>query len=238
MVIIQENRSFDNFFHGFPGADSATSGAYSHHGTVTLMPVALDSHATTSDTSTNRSPPSTTVGVWTASISVVIYAHHRECIRRRGQLFPYGYVPQGQIAPYWTLASQYVLADRTFQSNSGPSYPAHQYLIAGQSDNIPDGPSKSPLGLRRPARNDGVTDYAKRPSPGAISVLFVRHARKRAGRKGTRLAVLCSPHPRAGWSVQRVRCDPRHHFHYGPDWHRKVLRAPRRAHSRTSPPDS
>jgi phospholipase C len=47
--------------------------------------------------------------------------------------FPYAYVPYSETQPYWSMASQYVLADEMFQSNNGPSYPAHQYLIAGQS---------------------------------------------------------------------------------------------------------
>jgi phospholipase C len=31
------------------------------------------------------------------------------------------------------MASQYVLADRMFQTNEGPSFPAHQYLVSGTS---------------------------------------------------------------------------------------------------------
>ncbi len=45
----------------------------------------------------------------------------------------YGYVPQSEVAPYWTLASEYVLADNMFQTNEGPSFPAHQYIISGTS---------------------------------------------------------------------------------------------------------
>jgi phospholipase C len=47
--------------------------------------------------------------------------------------FPYSYVPQEQVEPYWTMARRFTLADRMFQSNTGPSFPAHLYLIAGQS---------------------------------------------------------------------------------------------------------
>jgi phospholipase C len=45
------------------------------------------------------------------------------------------------VAPYWTLASNYTLADRMFQSNTGPSFPAHQYMIAGQSGMAADDPA-------------------------------------------------------------------------------------------------
>lgn len=41
VIIIQENRSFDNFFKDFPGADTVDTGM-SHSGPVRLHPVNLD----------------------------------------------------------------------------------------------------------------------------------------------------------------------------------------------------
>ncbi|HVA33938.1 MAG TPA: alkaline phosphatase family protein, partial [Candidatus Baltobacteraceae bacterium] len=37
VVIVQENRSFDNFFATYPGADGATSGLCRHAGTTTTV---------------------------------------------------------------------------------------------------------------------------------------------------------------------------------------------------------
>lgn len=46
--------------------------------------------------------------------------------------FPaYSYVPLSDVRPYWAMTKSYAFADRMFQSNSGPSFPAHQYLISG-----------------------------------------------------------------------------------------------------------
>ncbi|MBV9233496.1 MAG: hypothetical protein JO030_05585, partial [Candidatus Eremiobacteraeota bacterium] len=45
----------------------------------------------------------------------------------------YGYVPQSETAPYFALAKQFTFGDRMFQSNQGPSFPAHQYIISGTS---------------------------------------------------------------------------------------------------------
>ena len=42
VVIIQENRSFDNLFNGYPGADTAQSGLNSRGETVPLQPVPLN----------------------------------------------------------------------------------------------------------------------------------------------------------------------------------------------------
>ena len=50
----------------------------------------------------------------------------------------YGYVPQSDVQPYYTMAETYTFADEMFQTNQGPSFPAHQYLVSGTST-ISDG---------------------------------------------------------------------------------------------------
>jgi phospholipase C len=45
----------------------------------------------------------------------------------------YGYVPQIEVQPYYTMAETYTFADEMFQTNQGPSFPAHQYLVSGTS---------------------------------------------------------------------------------------------------------
>jgi phospholipase C len=52
---------------------------------------------------------------------------------KQGATFPYAYVPRAQIEPYWAMAQRWTLADRMFQSNTGPSFPAHLYIVAGES---------------------------------------------------------------------------------------------------------
>jgi phospholipase C len=63
-----------------------------------------------------------------------------------GSLLPYSYVPKHDVEEYWSLAQQYVLGDRMFQSNTGPSFVAHQYMIAGQSGNVAENPTGSTWG--------------------------------------------------------------------------------------------
>jgi len=41
--------------------------------------------------------------------------------------------PNGILAPYLTIATQYGWANYMFQTNQGPSYPAHQYIFGGTS---------------------------------------------------------------------------------------------------------
>jgi phospholipase C len=128
VVIMQENRSFDNFFHSFPGADSAQSGM--DKGTVVeLKPVPL---AETYDL--DHSHP----GFWKAWDNGQMDGFAQA--QTNPPLAAYAYVPESDIKPYWTLASQYTLADRMFQSNTGPSFAAHQYMIAAQSGEADEDP--------------------------------------------------------------------------------------------------
>jgi phospholipase C len=43
------------------------------------------------------------------------------------------YVNPSDVTPYFQLAQQYTFGDRMFQTNQGPSFPAHQFIISGTS---------------------------------------------------------------------------------------------------------
>ena len=43
------------------------------------------------------------------------------------------YVDPVEAQPYFTMAETYTFGDKMFQNNQGPSFPAHQYIIAGTS---------------------------------------------------------------------------------------------------------
>jgi phospholipase C len=43
------------------------------------------------------------------------------------------YVNPSEVQPYFQMAEQYAFADRMFQTNQGPSFPAHQFIISGTS---------------------------------------------------------------------------------------------------------
>src|SRR5258708_21580556 len=48
--------------------------------------------------------------------------------------------PNAPLQNYWSLASQYTLADNSFQGVYGPPTPAAQYLVA-PTNNLPDYPN-------------------------------------------------------------------------------------------------
>ena len=128
VVIMQENRSFDNLFNGFPGADTVQSGM---NGSVPipLKPVSLGDPRDLDHSHTRW------VQDWDNGAM--------DNFAQDGSTLPYSYVPEKEVEPYWTLAKQFVLGDRMFQSNTGPSFVAHQYMIAGQSANVVENPTGS-----------------------------------------------------------------------------------------------
>jgi phospholipase C len=51
-----------------------------------------------------------------------------------GPKYPtYAYVQYSDVAPYFQIASQYGYANYMFQTNQGPSFPAHQFIFSGTS---------------------------------------------------------------------------------------------------------
>lgn len=51
-----------------------------------------------------------------------------------GPAYPqYAYVQYSDVAPYFQIASQYGYANYMFQTNQGPSFPAHQFMFGGTS---------------------------------------------------------------------------------------------------------
>ena len=135
VIIFQENRTPDNLFHDpvliGRGADIASSGQISNGQIVPLTPVSLG--------------------------TVYDFGHAHESFLRgwnNGQMngfdkdgaycppsqpnchptYPqYQYVQASDVQPYFMLAEAYTFGDRMFQTNQGPSFAAHQYIISGTS---------------------------------------------------------------------------------------------------------
>src|SRR5271166_6943810 len=144
IIVVQENRSFDNMFNGFQGADTVNVGR-TKLGPQPLAPVSFHDgsldpgHFHTSFVTAYDAGQMDNFNAEPTFSTICGYY----CLTQGPPNYPYSYLPQSETVPYWTLAKQFTLADRMFTSNSGPSFPAHQYLIAGQSDDVaevPNGP--------------------------------------------------------------------------------------------------
>jgi len=139
VVIFQENRSPDNLFHDpvliSRGADIASNGKNSHGQTIPLSPI---------DLGTSGSDPQNYDLSHSHSAFVSMYdggkmdgADLIPCvpvINCRVHPDPqFMYVKPSDVQPYFDLAEQYTFGDRMFQTNQGPSFPAHQFIISGTS---------------------------------------------------------------------------------------------------------
>ena len=146
IIVIQENRSFDNLFHGFPGSDYATSGL-THNGLrVALRPISLRAPFDLShlyadfwrsyDRGRMDGFDLSRAGKWAGGSGPKIAIPHPQ----------YAYVPRAEIQPYWALARRYALADHMFQANYDESFAAHLYLIAAQAGGAINTPNGHPWG--------------------------------------------------------------------------------------------
>jgi phospholipase C len=131
IVIFQENRSTDNLFHGFPGADIANSGQNSKGKIIPLKQVPLVggydlSHAHSDFVAMYDNGKMDGAD----KIPVICKKGQHKCAPANPQ---FKYVNPQDVAPYFQMGEQYTFGDRMFQTNQGPSFPAHQFIIAGTS---------------------------------------------------------------------------------------------------------
>jgi phospholipase C len=132
VIIFQENRTPDNLFHGLnkvlPAADIADYGINSKGQKITLTPVPLatdydlgHSHANFVSMYDN--------GKMDGADLIQCYYGQSSC-----QSNPqFRYADPADVAPYRAIAVNYGFANRMFQTNQGPSFPAHQFIFSGTS---------------------------------------------------------------------------------------------------------
>ncbi|HUE50771.1 MAG TPA: alkaline phosphatase family protein [Terriglobales bacterium] len=131
VVIFQENRTPDNLFHGLPNADIASSGLNSSGQTIPLAPVSLVTDydlGHTHEAFVNMYDGGKMDGA--DRVIVGCKPGATNCPPPNPQ---FAYVNPSEVAPYFQMAQQYTFADRMFQTNQGPSFPAHQFIISGTS---------------------------------------------------------------------------------------------------------
>ena len=135
VVIVQENRTPDNLFHDpvliSRGADIATRGLNSKGQMIALTAAPLANNYDLSHMHQSF------VDMYDGGkmdgadfIPAVCAKGATNCPPPHPQFL---YVNPSDVQPYFTLAEQYTFADRMFQTNQGPSFPAHQFIISGTS---------------------------------------------------------------------------------------------------------
>jgi phospholipase C len=135
IIIFQENRSTDNLFHDpvliANGADIASYGLNSEGKKILLSPIALANRYDLGHTNGDF-VDEYAGGKMNGADKVVV-----KCDTESNGCPPvdaaFRYVNPSDVGPYFQLAEQYTFADRMFQTNQGPSFPAHQFIISGTS---------------------------------------------------------------------------------------------------------
>jgi len=146
IIMVQENRSFDNLFATYPGADGATQGKIHTGGTIPLKKKKLE-NGLDFNNSWLAFGVDYDKGKMDGFDLVYVNGHRCYCA--------YQYVNPKQIGPYWSIAKQYVLADHMFATQASGSFTAHQDLIRGgtelnSSESIIDFPTDGPWGCDAP----------------------------------------------------------------------------------------
>ena len=139
LVIVKENRTFDNYFTGFPGADYSTW-AYkwnpkTHKDEHFKRPFAPDGELPTAPVhSHNRALRAYRGGHmdgFSANVGMTPYMRYRE----------------SQLSAYWKYAREFVLADHYFSTTLAPSAPGHEVFWFGRSTTLDNGVCHKPGGV-------------------------------------------------------------------------------------------
>jgi phospholipase C len=134
VVIFQENRTPDNLFQDpvliARGADIASSGVNSSGQTIPLTATSLGIDY---DLSHDHSAfvAMYDAGKMDGADRIPVFCFGRtNCAPPNPQFM---FVQPSDVGPYFQMAEQFSFGDRMFQTNEGPSFPAHQFIISGTS---------------------------------------------------------------------------------------------------------
>src|SRR5215470_16111606 len=132
VFIIKENRSFDNYFGTFPGANGATSGTIS---TGQVIPLGHTPDRVRDMGHTYQDAVTSIDGGKMDRFDVGV-----QFCNENGDYMCYSQMQQSDIPNYWTYAQTFALADNMFSSLEGPSFPNHLYTVAAQSGGAVNNP--------------------------------------------------------------------------------------------------
>ena len=141
VFIVQENRSFNDLFLGYPGATTQNYGYDSHGNKIALKAIHLATSWDIYHSSASFFESCNGTGKLPGTKCRMNGFDQESAGMGAPKDFAYAYVPRSELQPYWTMANQYVLADRMFPSNLDASFIAHQYVVAGYASRGVDYPT-------------------------------------------------------------------------------------------------
>jgi phospholipase C len=127
LYVMPENRSFDNIYGSYPGANGASTGLkFGEEVPLTSCPAWLPG-----DLPHDRAA---------FLNSVDDGAYDGFATGEFGDPWAYTKFDGRSVPVYWRYADDYVLCDNFFTSVGGPSHPNHLFFVAGQSGGVIDNP--------------------------------------------------------------------------------------------------
>jgi phospholipase C len=225
VYIVQENRSFDNLFQGYPKANTVSQGMNSSGKAITLEPSSLKNVYIIDHSAYSMFDACNGTGSLPGT-NCRMNGFNNEPTYGGPSNPQYVYVPHSESKPYFDMAHEWVVADNMFQSQLDESFVAHQYVIAAQAQSsvdLPDGlwgcaggsgdqvstitQQRNPAGPPQQACFDYSTLGDELDKAGLSWHFYaVRYGNDAGGNGGT-------------WSAyQAVR-----HVFYGKDWKRDVI---------------
>ncbi|MFY9663310.1 MAG: alkaline phosphatase family protein [Candidatus Cybelea sp.] len=136
VIIVQENRSVDDLFQFLPGANTQRYG-FKPHGNQRVQ---LQSQSLAADFDLAH-----THEAWTTEYNDgrMNGFENETCKGSCPRNAAFSYVPQSQVQPYYSLAQSFTFADNMYETDEGPSFPSHQYLVSGTSTVSDGSPNKA-----------------------------------------------------------------------------------------------
>ena len=165
VVIFQENRTPDNLFQDpvliSRGADIVNQGKTSTGQTLTLSPIDLGTAGANPQNYDLSHAHEAFVQMYDGGkmdgANLIACSPAANCPPNAHPNPQYMYVMPSDVHPYFAMAEQYTFGDRMFQTNEGPSFPAHQFILSGTSAPAPmstlfaaENPNLSPAGCIAP----------------------------------------------------------------------------------------
>ena len=127
--IIQENRSFDNYFGTYPGADGIPSG--------TCLPMLPGSTNCVQPFHMPPGQPALDLAHdWDTIHAAYNHGNMDGFVWAEGTNLTMAYYDERDIPNYWIYARHFTLCDRFFSSQMGYSLPNHTYTVAAQSGGL------------------------------------------------------------------------------------------------------
>jgi phospholipase C len=141
VIIIQENRSFNNLFLGYPGATTQSWGFDSEKNKITLKPISLSQKWDMQHNGQGFIISCNGTGKVPGTDCRMNGFDKEQCNGKLGacpksKYLAYTYASHDETKPYFDMARQYVLADEMYASDFDiSSFISHQYIIAGVNPN-------------------------------------------------------------------------------------------------------